>query len=293
VEIVGIVSYRLFGLSPPDVELEELTGFYFRGVTMKLNAIGLVTACSLLCVAFCQPIEARSIRGDQGQNGWDKTASSFTSSPYSLNPGVSTPFTVAIGNDTASMLLDDVQLSGASAVKYNWYASATSFSQAEKQVTPLEQVVVYNLGGSKDLVHEGSQVLNLAGDTEIEFNYDDGSPLLQSQINQNPNASAQFTIGGITYSADVANIYSPTSQNDFVFSKTGAFIGALITTVDASGDTSLSLSPSLGAWTKSGGSVSAPEIDSSSVVTALTLLGGALVLVRGNTRYRARIITNG
>jgi hypothetical protein len=78
-----------------------------------------------------------------------------------------------------------------------------------------------------------------------------------------------------------------------VFSKTGAFIGALITTVDASGDTSLSLSPSLGAWTKSGGSVSAPEIDSSSVVTALTLLGGALVLVRGNTRYRARIITNG
>jgi hypothetical protein len=276
VEIVGIVSYRLFGLSPPDVELEELTGFYFRGVTMKLNAIGLVTACSLLCVAFCQPIEAR-----------------FTSSPYSLNPGVSTPFTVAIGNDTASMLLDDVQLSGASAVEYNWYASATSFSQAEKQVTPLEQVVVYNLGGSKDLVHEGSQVLNLAGDTEIEFNYDDGSPLLQSQINQNPNASAQFTIGGITYSADVANIYSPTSQNDFVFSKTGAFIGALITTVDASGDTSLSLSPSLGAWTKSGGSVSAPEIDSSSVVTALTLLGGALVLVRGNTRYRARIITNG
>src|ERR1700735_2238254 len=106
---------------------------------MKLNAIGLTAACALLCAAYCQPIEARSIRADQGQNGWVNPASPYTSSPYGLNPGVSTPYTVSIGNNSSSMLFDDVGLSGTSAVEYNWYASPTTFNQALTKIVGLEK----------------------------------------------------------------------------------------------------------------------------------------------------------
>lgn len=251
---------------------------------MRLNAIGLGAACSLVCVAICQPAEARTIRTDQNQNGWTVKASPFTSSPYSVNPGATTPFTAAIGNNSPTMLKDDALLAGTSAVEYNWYASPTSFYQALHQAPALDQIVVFKL--ANDSLTEGSKTVNLNGDTEIEFNYATSS-LTPAQLSQ----KAQFTIGGVTYSATVADIVS--QGNDFVFSKSGAFVGSIDETTDSFGNViSANLSSSLDGWTTSG-SVAAPEIDPSSTVTALTLLAGLLSIIRGGTAFRARSALRG
>jgi hypothetical protein len=120
---------------------------------------------------------------------------------------------------------------------------------------------------------------SLSGDIEIDFNYSDSV------------SNASFKFGGVTYTAPA----SSTPNANFLFSSIFTFLGFLNDSATAA---NVSFTPNQGSktldgWTVSGGAAAAPEIDPSSIVTALTLLAGALVVVRGNTRSRLRVVANG
>jgi len=138
-------------------------------------------------------------------------------------------------------------------------------------------VIVYNLaaGGALGLA---------AGDIEVEFNYNTFSnPSLATTA-----GAASFTTGGITY-ASTGGLLPTGTLNDFLFSSSGKYLGALGT--DPEGNPLLipssatSLAP--GGWSSGGGgAVSAPELDAASAISALTLAVGGLMVVCGRRRSR-------
>jgi hypothetical protein len=233
---------------------------------MNRNAIGFATVCSLLSIALSHSVDARSIRADTGQNGWNSSSTSFTDSSYLLNPGVTTGFAATYANVAA--VNDDIGLQATSGIEYNWYSSATSNIQAAE-----DQIVVYTLDNNSADAAGGTTPAISSGDIEVEFNYD---YLNEASLFANNTSTASFSIGNYTYSGVVDQIY--TSPNDFLFSASGALLGAF----DASGD----LVSGLGGWTRSpsGGSVSAPEVDPSSAVSALTLLVGVLAILQNRRK---------
>jgi hypothetical protein len=254
-------------------------------IAMKLKTIGLTA--SLLGIALSQSVEARTIRADQGQNGWGSPSSACapTVAATGLNPGDTTPYTTSFVDCSTAQFQDDIfdvnsGLVANFATEYNWYTSTPSLTNLQGPPNPVEQILVYNLAGNP--VSSNNSVNVASGDIEVEFNYD-GS---QSPTN---TSMAKFTIGGYTYSAAVGSIYS--GENDFLFSASGAFLGSLTTTTDSSGNTLISSSSSKDGWTQTpSGTLTAPEIDSSSATTALTLLIGLLAVMQGRMGPRARAL---
>jgi hypothetical protein len=261
-------------------------------IAMKLKTIGLTAVSSLLGIALSQSVDARTIRADQGQNGWVSPSSGCAPvvAPTSLSPGATTPSatnTASFVDCNSAELQDDILgvnfgLVATSATEYNWYTSPPSSTNPQGPPGPVEQILVYNLADNP--ISSNNLVNVKSGDIEVEFNYDGN----QSSTN---TSMAQFTIGGYTYSAAVGSIYS--GENDFLFSASGGFLGSL--TTDSSDNTIISLSStSKDGWTQtpSGGpgTLTAPEIDSSSATGALTLLMGLLAVMQGRMRPRARAL---
>jgi hypothetical protein len=252
----------------------------------------LISLSSLTCAPLAHAGGGRTIREDLpcpygGAGGpntslWGPTSTSG-SGPIPYNPGVVTPFsaTLVAGSTVTS---DDNTLAITAATQYDYYSSAIPAASdcAADPFTlnpngPLEQVIVYKLaaGGALGLA---------AGDTEVEFNYNTFSdPSLATTA-----GTASFTMGGITY-ASTGGLLPTGTLNDFLFSSSGKYLGALGT--DSAGNPLLtpssatSLAP--GGWTSGGGgTVSAPELDAASAISALTLAMGGLMVVRGGRSLR-------
>jgi hypothetical protein len=242
-------------------------------------AVAAVTVASVMCAPSAQA--GHGIRADlpcpYGNAGgvnpslWSATTGS---SPY--NPGAPTAFTAALvsGSDitTDSGVGGGLDITGAT--QYDWYAAAipsvaSCSDSSSSPANPIEQVIDYKLasGGSLGLA---------AGDTEVQFNYD---PSLASTA-----GVASFTMGGVTFTSS-GPLLPTTTDNSFLFSASGALLGAL--TTDSEGNTVLTAGVPTG-WTSSsgggGGTTTAPEIDPSYALSGFVLLVGGLAVIRGGRR---------
>jgi hypothetical protein len=195
-------------------------------------------------------------------------------SPF--NPGAPTANTATLSAVISNLPepTDEAGLTITAATQYDWWTkpipTVLSCNTDANAPTPIEQVINYTLasGGTLGLA---------AGDTEVEFNYD------ASLINTKGTAS--FSMGGITYTSTGTTVPAA-PDNDFIFDKSGALVGALV--VDPTSDVASIKSGVPTGWTASGGggggTVSAPEIDPTSAIVALTLLAGGLAVLRGGRR---------
>jgi hypothetical protein len=259
---------------------------------MKLSTIGSATACSLLCVALCQSTEARSIRADNANpqdptNGdWiagspstlgglsiDTGLAGFVSHTYVPNsPGLQDAFNEPNGGG--------LNITGGT--MYNYWSSNQSYLSAPQE--PQDQVVVYTLhNNSGNLSFNPASYSTLAGNTslkgdiEIDFNFLDSA------------SKTSFTFGGVTYTATA----NSTPNANFLFSPTFGFLGFL--NDDGNNAANVSFTPfqtgltTLDGWTISGSAAAAPEIDTSSLISALTLLAGAMAVAQGFRRSGARM----
>lgn len=246
---------------------------------MKHTYAAIAAACTVVFLTCAPRAEAggRGTRSDLpcpygGAGPVNPTLwSPITPTPPSpFNPGAPTANYAALvaGSNITTDSGQGGGLDIIGATQYDWYANplpAVSTCSDPNAIIagPIEQVIDYKLtaGGS----------LNLAsGDTEVQFNYD---PSVDST-----KGVASFTMDGVTFTS-TGPLLPTGTDNTFLFSASGALLGAL--TLDPnSGDTILTAGVPSG-WTESGGTVSAPEIDPSTAIAALSLLAGGLAILRG------------
>ena len=224
------------------------------------HALIAVTA-SLAVVALAPAVQARSLRADiqcpYGNGGVSWTP--VSGNPLSISTGVSGAYTSLFVPTTAgSISSDDVGLSVTTASQYNTYAAtpdASTCGSNPNAPTPLAQVMNYRLGSGN--------AIGSAGDIEVEFNYGAGVT----------SGAASFSLAGVTFTASGLSF---ANDSDFLFSATGAFKGAI-----SNDGGSLSTALPTGWSSKTGGgTVSAPEIDSTSTAGALALLFAGATLLR-------------
>jgi hypothetical protein len=250
---------------------------------MKSIPVAVAAVCSIACLAWAPHAEAGGARGISADlpcpyggagapnaNAWSPISAT---SPY--NPGLVTPNAAALVSGS-NISQDQVQLSIVSAVQYVYYSNpippAGDCSGNPFTVNPngpLEQVMTWTMANNASI--------SQAGDVEVEFNYNTFfNPTLTSTL-----GNASFTMGGVTYMS-TGTVLPTTTDNDFLFSSTGALKGEIVT--DSSGNASLVAGVPQGWAIKSssgGGTVTAPEIDPASAVAGFTLLAGLLAMLRG------------
>jgi hypothetical protein len=252
---------------------------------MKSLSVAVVALCSVACLTWAPHVQAaggRGIRADlpcpyggAGAPNADLWGPTSGTSPF--NPGLVTPNTATLVAGT-TINTDQVELAITSAIQYVYYSNpippASACAADPFTVNPngpLEQVMTYTMAANASV--------SQAGDVEVEFNYNTFSnPALATTA-----GTASFTMGGVTYTS--TGTFLPTStDNDFLFSSTGALKGEIVT--DSTGTASLVAGVPQGWSIKSGGggTVSAPEIDPASAVAGITLLAGLLVVLRSGRR---------
>ena len=235
---------------------------------MKHVSIGITVA---LAIALAPAVQARSLRADiqcpygNGGIAWTPTAGN----PLSVGTGVTGAFSSLFTAPAGQVGSDDVGLSVSAATQYNTYqntppAASTCTGGDTDNITgplaPLAQVLTYQLTGGG---------IASAGDIEVEFNY-------QAGVTSGP---ASFMLAGLTFSASGL---SAASESDFLFSSAGSFLGSI--TGDF-GDATLVKNVLPTGWASAGGgTVSAPEIDSTNAAGALGLLFAGLAMLPGRRR---------
>jgi hypothetical protein len=95
-------------------------------------------------------------------------------------------------------------------------------------------------------------------------------------------SGSSFKFGGNTFTGGCNG-----TATDLLFSSAGALVGYVTDASD--GTATIHQGTSVPGWTESGGTVSAPEIDLSYAIAALTLLLGGLAVLRGGRRTQIRI----
>jgi hypothetical protein len=95
-------------------------------------------------------------------------------------------------------------------------------------------------------------------------------------------SGSSFKFGGITYTGGCSGV-----STDLIFSQAGSLVGYVTDASD--GTATIHSGASVPGWTESGGSVSAPEIDSATAITGLALLLGGLAVLRGGRRTPVRV----
>jgi hypothetical protein len=249
---------------------------------MRSKTAAAVALCSVACLAWVPDAEAGGAHGisadlpcpygGAGAPNADLWSPIAGSSPY--NPGLVTANAATLVGGS-NITQDQVSLSITSAIQYVYYSSpippAGNCSGDPFTVNPngpLEQVMTWTMANNGSVTQ--------AGDIEVEFNYNTFfSPALTTTA-----GTASFTMGGVTYTS-TGGLLPTTTDNDFLFSSTGALKGELVT--DTTGTASLQAGVPVGWIIKSGGgggTVAAPEIDPASAVAGVTLLAGLLAMLR-------------
>jgi hypothetical protein len=254
-------------------------------ITMKSIPVAAAAVCSVVCLAWTPHAEAAGARGIDADlpcpyggagapnaNAWSPIAGS---GPF--NPGLVTPNAATLASGSG-ITQDQASLAIVSAVQYVYYSSpippASACSPDPFTVNPngpLEQVMTWTM--------DNNASVSQAGDVEVEFNYNTFfDPALATTA-----GTASFTMGGVTYTS--SGTFLPTStDNDFLFSSTGALKGEIVT--DVTGTASLKAGVPDGWTIKSGGGGggTVPEIDPASAVAGFTLLAGVLAVLRSGRR---------
>jgi hypothetical protein len=237
---------------------------------MKYASLALCALCSVVGLTSAMRAEAggHSIRIDEGNGAgcmtnWtaviDATALSAISpggtysSAVACTPNSNSPddlFRNGTGaNDAATAIGGGSAFAATGGEMFQFYAGAVG-------PQPDAQVVAWSLANS---------------DTEIEMNgWCPGG------------AAGSLTWGSSTYKGGCSG-----AATDFLFSSTKAFIGYVVDSVQSDGTLlgTVTLSSTLPTgWSASGGTVSAPEIDPASAISAMTLLLGCLAVMRGDRR---------
>lgn len=247
-------------------------------------AVALCSVAYLTLIPLAQAGGARGISADlpcpyggagaPNANAWSPIAGT---SPY--NPGLVTSNTTTLVGGS-NITQDQVQLSIVSAVQYVYYSSpippASDCAADPFTVNPngpLEQVMTWTMANNA--------AISQAGDVEVEFNY---NTFFDAAL-ATTAGTASFTMGGVTYMSS-GTLLPTSTDNDFLFSSTGALKGEIVT--DTSGNASLVAGVPQG-WTiesssGGGGTVSAPEIDPASAAAGITLFAGLLAVLRGGRR---------
>jgi hypothetical protein len=257
--------------------------------TMKSIPVAVAAVCSVACLTCAPPAEAgggRGIRADlpcpyggAGGPNPDLWAPTSGSSPF--NPGLVTPNTATLVAGS-TITQDQASLAIISAIQYVYYSSPIPPASAcpGNEFTlnpngPLEQVMTYTM--------DNNASVSQAGDVEVEFNYNTFfNPALATTA-----GTASFTMDGVTYTSS-GTLLPTSTDNDFLFSSTGALKGEIVT--DSSGTASVVAGLPQGWTIKSGGGGggggggTVPEIDPASAVAGFTLLAGVLAVLRGGRR---------
>jgi len=248
---------------------------------MKYPLLTVVALSSALCLIGANRAEAggHGIRADlpcpfgSGGSPGPSAAWVLASGASPFNPGAPTANTATLSAVLSNLpgSSDEAGLIVTAATQYDWYTNpipaVSTCTDTPNATGPIEQVINYTLaGGTFGLA---------AGDTEVEFNYD-------ASLN-NATGTASFVMGGVTYTSSGTTLpTSTTFENDFVFNASGALVGGIV--VDPiSAVASFKTGVPTG-WIASGGTVSAPEIDPTSAIAALTLLAGGLAVLRAGRR---------
>jgi hypothetical protein len=212
--------------------------------------------------------------GNPNPLAWGPTSGS---SPF--NPGAPTANAatlVAGSNEVMNNNQDGLAFTAAT--QYVWYTNpipnaATNCGSNQTAPDPIEQVINYTLASGSN----GGLTL-AAGDHEVLFNYN----TLENPTLATTAGVASFTMGGVTYTS-TGSLLPTSTDNDFLFDSTGKLLGAL--TLD-NGNAVLTANAIPTGWTASsgGGTVSAPEIDSTLAISGFTVLAGFLAVMRGGRR---------
>jgi hypothetical protein len=242
---------------------------------MKHAISAFAALSSLVCLAVAPAAQSRTIRqdvpcpfggaGPPNASAWSPSTT-VTTSPF--NPGgAATNLNVLVaGSSITSDDINNLAISGAT--MYAYYAVAPDASSCAGNPFgapgPNEQVVDYSLTGGQSI---GAVALP-TGAYEVDFNYAPGFT----------GSGASFTLDGVTYTSATLSLISG-NANDFIFNANGSLFGSV-----SNDGTSIAVGALPTNWKSSSGTVSAPEIDASSAVTALTLLLGGLAVLRGGRR---------
>jgi hypothetical protein len=249
---------------------------------MKYPLLTVVALSSALCLIGVNRAEAggHAIRADLpcpfggGGSPGPTAAWVLASGASPFNPGAPTANAVTLSAVVSNLpgSSDEAGLTVTAATQYDWYTNpppaASTCTATPNAPGPIEQVINYALaGGTFGLA---------AGDREVEFNYD-------ASLN-NAKGTASFVMGGVMYTSTGTTLpTSTTFENDFVFTASGALVGGIV--IDSTSDVASFKTGVPTGWIASGGTtVSAPEIDPTSAIAALTLLAGGLAVLRGGRR---------
>jgi hypothetical protein len=194
-----------------------------------------------------------------------------------------------VGGSNITSEPEESGLAITAATQYDYYSSAipaasdcTTNPFGTNPNGPLEQVIVYKLAAGDTAGLAGGGTVALAGgDIEVELNYNTAdNPALATTA-----GTASFTMGGVKYSS-TGGLLPTGTDNDFVFSSTGKYVGEL--TGPDGGPAVLTANRAPQGWTtgSGGGGTVAPELDATSAVSALTLVMGCLMVARGGRRSR-------
>jgi hypothetical protein len=236
---------------------------------MKHAIVGLTALCSVGCVMIATQAGARSIRTDSnpGNDGWS-TCSGGTTCPdlpmgVTANPlgpiPSAAPVAVTSLGGNATFVTGDADLQSSTGYMGNAPGLSLLYGTALNYTA---QVLYFNLSniGPLAVYNSSGQIITVPGAAnawEIEFNY-----------NSKPSSSASIDIGGDIFTAP-PSVLAPNTAND----NFNEF-------VDVNGK--IYAPPG---WTAASSTTSAPEIDSSSAMGALTLLAGCLAMLRPGRRW--------
>jgi hypothetical protein len=264
---------------------------------MKRTITAITAICSVAALAVVDDANAggpgRAMRADlpcpyggAGPPNPTLWAPPTTSAVIPDSPGTGslTPFsaTLVSGSEINS---DQASLAIVSAIQYVYYTAPipaagdciTGDPFTLNSNGPLVQILTYTMAANASISN--------AGDVEVEFNYN----TFFDHALTTTAGTASFTMGGVTYSS-TGGILPTTTDNDFLFSSSGALKGEIV--LDSSDNPSLvagvpqgwTITSSSGGGGGGGGTVSAPEIDPASAVAGFTLLAGLLAVLRGGRR---------
>jgi hypothetical protein len=253
---------------------------------MKSIAVVAAGVCSLAFLTWVPVAEAGGAKGMRadlpcpygGSGGINANLWSPTSGTSPYNPGLVTPNTATlVAGSTALGNGDQNQLAVTSAIQYVYYSSPIPDSSncsgdpfTVNPNGPLEQVLSYTMGDT---------AVSQAGDIEVEFNYNAlGVPSLATTA-----GTASFTVGGVTYTS-TGTLLPTSTDNDFLFSSTGALIGEIVTATNGSASVVAGVPQGWSIKSGGGGTISAPEIDPRSWFAGVTLLAGLLAVMSGRRR---------
>jgi hypothetical protein len=277
VETVGALS-KVSQIRPAQGEVAEqcpdllvILNFHRGEKAVKYNFAAIATIVSLACLTCVPRAEAgHGFRIDEGNGAGCMTTwtndTSNTTGAAAFTPGGTYANAVACSasggpdvlfpngtpaNDSATV---NAAFTASSGEMYQYYSGAVG-------AQPDAQVVVWNLTTGPF----GTQ------ESEIELN------------GWCPGGSgSSFKFGGVTYTGGCSGV-----STDLIFSQAGSLVGYVTDASD--GTATIHSGTTVPGWTESGGSVSAPEIDSSTAITGLALLVGGLAVLRGSRRTLVRV----